>query len=360
MNAEIGVWIVRSEAVQIGQYLAAKLKARFYAPGAVHSTNREQFAGCFREHRQWVLVMATGIAVRYLQGLPSDKRTDPGVVVLDEGCRFAISLLNGHEGGANNLAYRVANLTDAVPVITTATETLKPLIVGIGCRRGITAEQVNSAIKYALGRVERSLSDVREIATLDLKQGEAGLNEWCRQNSIPLRVIARGIVQDRPWVTIPSEWVRKNISVEGVCEPCALLATFRGKLLLPKTPHDGVAVAIVEEAAGVLPGLIGTRSRLIRGSVVGTRSRAIRRRTSGESSAPGMSTRIAQERVICLSRNQLLPNRPRPRRRSRSRSLHADNRSVTRVQECRGRRRGRGRLGRRYIAPGIHAARPHK
>ena len=102
-----GVWIVRSEAEAIGRYLAAGLEARCYAPANNRQpTNREMFAGRFREHRQWVLVMATGIAVRYLQGLPSDKQVDPGVVVLDEGCRFAISLLSGHEGGANKLAYR--------------------------------------------------------------------------------------------------------------------------------------------------------------------------------------------------------------------------------------------------------------
>jgi cobalt-precorrin 5A hydrolase len=246
-----GVWIVRSEAEEIGRYLADKLEARCHAPGNNRQpTNREMFADCFREHRQWVLVMATGIAVRYLQGLPSDKQADPGVVVLDEGCRFAISLLSGHEGGANKLAYRVANLTGAVPVITTATETLKPLVIGIGCRRGVSTEQINSAIECALARVERSLSDVREIATLDLKQDEPGLNEWCQRSGIPLRVIAREIVQHRPWVTARSAWVRENVGVEGVCEPCALLATFRGRLLLPKTGHDGVAVAIVEETPG--------------------------------------------------------------------------------------------------------------
>jgi cobalt-precorrin 5A hydrolase len=243
-----GVWIVRSEAKEIGRYLAAELEAQCYVPGDTRQpTNREMFAGRFREHRQWVLVMATGIAVRYLQGLPSDKQVDPGVVVLDEGCRFAISLLSGHEGGANKLAYRVANLTGAVPVITTATETLKPLVIGIGCRRGVSAEKINSAIECALARAERSLSEVREIATLDLKQDEPGLNEWCQQSGIPLRVIAREIVQHRPWVTARSAWVQENVGVEGVCEPCALLATFRGQLLLPKTRHEGVAVAIVEE-----------------------------------------------------------------------------------------------------------------
>ena len=243
-----GIWIVRSEAEQVGRYLAAKLRARCYAPDSIRQpTNREIFACRFREHRQWVLVMATGIAVRYLQNLPSDKQTDPGVVVLDEGCRFAVSLLSGHEGGANQLAYRVANLTGAVPVITTATEALKPLVIGIGCRRGVTAEQINSAIECALDHVKRSLSGVREVATLDVKQDEPGLNEWCQRSGIPLRIIAREIVQHRPWVTSASEWVRENVGVDGVCEPCALLATFRGQFLLPKTLHDGVAIAIVEE-----------------------------------------------------------------------------------------------------------------
>src|SRR5260363_306911 len=50
-----------------------------------------------------VLVMATGIAVRLLDGLPRNKHSDPAVVVLDEAARYAISLLAGHEGGANRL-----------------------------------------------------------------------------------------------------------------------------------------------------------------------------------------------------------------------------------------------------------------
>jgi cobalt-precorrin 5A hydrolase len=243
-----GIWIVRTEAEQIGRYLADKLEASCYVPRSTRqATNREMFAGRFREHRQWVLVATTGIAVRYLQNLLENKQTDPGVVVLDEGCRFAVSLLSGHEGGANKLAYRVANLTGAVPVITTATETLKPLVIGIGCRRGVTAEQIDSAVACALARVKRWLSSVREVATIDVKQDESGLNEWCQRSGIPLRIIAREIVQHRPWVTAASEWVRESVGVEGVCEPCALLATFRGQLLLPKTLHDGVAIAIVEE-----------------------------------------------------------------------------------------------------------------
>ena len=100
--------------------------------------------------------------------------------MIDEGCRFAVSLLGGHEGGANFLAYRVANLTGAVPVVTTATEALKPLVVGIGCRKGIRADHIDSAVREALLKVSRTQAEIREIATVDLKGEERGLLEWCR------------------------------------------------------------------------------------------------------------------------------------------------------------------------------------
>jgi cobalt-precorrin 5A hydrolase len=259
MKTAIGIWVVRQQGLDIGRYLATRLEGECYAPNEVSaSSNREAFTSRFHEHLQWVLIMTSGIAVRYLQGLLTDKKSDPGVVVVDEGCRFAVSLLSGHEGGANRLAYRVANLVGAVPVITTATETLKPLVIGVGCRRGVSCEQIDSAIDYGLTRIQRSLSEVREIATIDLKQDELGLNEWCDRNGIALRVISRELVQQRPWVTQPSDWVRKSVGVDGVCEACALLATFRGRLLLPKTILDGVTVAIVEESAFASYGATGS------------------------------------------------------------------------------------------------------
>ena len=70
------------------------------------------------------------------------------------------------------------------------------------------------------------------------------------ENGVPLRVISRTLIRERPWVTSASAWCQK-VGVDGVCEPCALLATFRGRLILPKTASNGVAVAIAEEAPGL-------------------------------------------------------------------------------------------------------------
>jgi cobalt-precorrin 5A hydrolase/precorrin-3B C17-methyltransferase len=68
-----------------------------------------------------VLVAATGIAVRVIAPLLSDKHHDPPVVCLDDGGRWAIALAGGHHG-ANALAREVAALVGAEPVVTTATE----------------------------------------------------------------------------------------------------------------------------------------------------------------------------------------------------------------------------------------------
>jgi len=69
-----------------------------------------------------IFIMATGIAVRVLASHISDKRSDPAVVVMDEAGEFAISLLSGHIGGANELARTIGQAIGARPVITTATD----------------------------------------------------------------------------------------------------------------------------------------------------------------------------------------------------------------------------------------------
>lgn len=251
-DGTLGIWVVRDEAERLGRYLQTHLGGKLGGlDREAGETNREAFSASFAGCSQWILVMATGIAVRYLDGLLMHKSVDPGVVVIDEGCRFAIALVGGHEGGANFLAYRVANLIGAIPVVTTATEALKPLIVGIGCRRGVSMQQIDTAITEALSAVSRSKIEIREIATIDLKGNEDAIIQWCEQAGVPLRLIPRSLIQERPWVTKSSPLVYSLFGIEGVCEPCALLGSFKGRLILRKITRNGVAVAIAEEVSGI-------------------------------------------------------------------------------------------------------------
>jgi cobalt-precorrin 5A hydrolase len=246
--SNLGIWLVRPESKAIGELLRDKLGGEVFFPWQNSKEGqKEQFQNIYTTKTAWILVMTTGIAVRFIEGIIQNKLIDPAVVVIDEGCHHAISLLGGHEAGANKLAYAVANVTGATPVITTATEATKSLVVGIGCRKNVSCDQIDSAIRYALG--SRELNEIREVVTIDLKAEEPGLLEFCNRYGLPLRIFSKKQIADRAWVSNPSEWVRENIGVDGVCEPCALLANPQGQLIVPKVAQNGVAVAIVADNA---------------------------------------------------------------------------------------------------------------
>ena len=83
---------------------------------------RQVLQSAFQQHQALICILAAGIVVRELAPLMQNKHTDPAVVVMDAEGKFAVSLLSGHEGGANQLANRLAALTGGQAVITTASD----------------------------------------------------------------------------------------------------------------------------------------------------------------------------------------------------------------------------------------------
>ena len=102
--------------------LADQLQAQVINPRPLGLA--QTLADAWAHYQGVILIMATGIAVRTIAPLLGDKRSDPGVVVLDEAGCFAISLVSGHLGGANALARQVAAITCGQAVITTASDNL--------------------------------------------------------------------------------------------------------------------------------------------------------------------------------------------------------------------------------------------
>lgn len=121
-----------------GARLAARLAAEL--PGEVSRcggevTLTDWTAQRFDTCEALIFVGAAGIAVRAVAPHCKSKVTDPAVVAVDECGHFAVPLLSGHLGGANDLARAIARVCGAVPVITTATDANGLFAVDVWARR---------------------------------------------------------------------------------------------------------------------------------------------------------------------------------------------------------------------------------
>lgn len=298
----------------------------------------------FHKYEGWILLVSLGAVVRMIAPLLKDKKVDPAVVVVDDKARFAISVLSGHLGGANVLTERVANILEAVPVVTTASDVSgtiavdllgrefgwtidgdaqvtpasaavvneepvaliqetgetnwwkrnspvprqiqvtrglqealairpqgynavlwitdrllseheqsispyrvvyrpKSIILGLGCNRGTSLEEIENVVITALQQQELSLKSVAAIATISIKKDEAGLLALSEKYGWPLLAYEAEEL-NRVSIPNPSETVHKFTGAYGVSEPAALIAAGTDHLLLEKTASGNVTIAL--------------------------------------------------------------------------------------------------------------------
>ena len=118
--------------------LAQALSQRGHQAACTRTKNQtaaEWTAAAFDRAQGLIFVGAAGIAVRSIAPWLRHKSRDPAVVVVDEGGQFAIPILSGHLGGANDLAREIAALLGGQAVITTATDVSGEFAVDQWARR---------------------------------------------------------------------------------------------------------------------------------------------------------------------------------------------------------------------------------
>lgn len=201
----------------------------------------------FGRYRGLIYAAPCGVVVRAIAPHLGHKTADPAIVVTDVLGRHAVSLLSGHEGGANDLALHVANLIGAEPVITTTSEARRTVIVGVGCRRGAEAGVLEAAIREALARAAIDLNEVRMIASADVKADEPGLAAAAQALGLPLRFIASDEIRSCMREFTHSSFVEEKVGVPAVAEPAALLAGRRTRLIQPRLIINSISLALVRE-----------------------------------------------------------------------------------------------------------------
>lgn len=268
-----------------------------------------------------LFVSACGIATRAIAPLVCDKFEDPAVVCVDESASFAVSLLSGHVGGANELARRVARACGAQAVVTTATDvngvfavdawakeqglvlldraeakrvsvellegrpvgfasdvpfdgelpsgivigncavgfsvsynaqkrpfahTLRliprTVVVGVGCKRGTSAERILQLVDSCLEEARVAPETVCALASIDVKADEPGLVQAARERGWDARFFSAEQLAAVPGTFSSSAFVQQTVGVDNVCERAACAGG--EQLLLGRRSSDGVTAAL--------------------------------------------------------------------------------------------------------------------
>ncbi|MBQ7723858.1 MAG: cobalamin biosynthesis protein CbiG, partial [Selenomonadaceae bacterium] len=141
-----------SNGRRIAEKISTKVGGQIFAKGKNFTSLADLVAEIFSKFDGLIFICAAGIAVRMIAPHIVSKLSDPAVLVIDERGQNVISLLSGHVGRANELAVEIAQVLEANPVITTATDVAGKFSVdAIASKLGLVPEpkEVIKAINSA-------------------------------------------------------------------------------------------------------------------------------------------------------------------------------------------------------------------
>ena len=246
---KIAVIAVTDSSEETGRFIQKEYRGEADLFRSPKGGLKELTARLWPDYEGLVFIMASGIVLRMIAPLIDNKYEDPAVVTVDDACRFAISTLSGHEGGANFLTWRIAAILGSQPVITTASDTNRRITMGIGCRKGIESKAVEEVVRNVLEEMSLTPEQIRCAVSLDAKKTEEGLIHALDKLEIPLVFLSPSQINRIKLEGIaPSEAAMRHFGIPGVAEPCALItAGPESRLIMKRKKDRGVTIALAEE-----------------------------------------------------------------------------------------------------------------
>ena len=120
------------------------------------------------------------------------------------------------------------------------------LIVGIGCRRGKSYEQLRDFVRETLEELGLRREGVCALASIDVKKEEPGLLSLAAELGVPLVTFSAQQLEEAEldgWTFAESDRVREHVGTGNVCERAAVAAGV-GKILRGKTSGDGMTICV--------------------------------------------------------------------------------------------------------------------
>ena len=120
------------------------------------------------------------------------------------------------------------------------------VILGIGCRKGKSYEELRDYVEEALQELGLCREAVCAVASIDVKKEEPGLISLAADFGVPLLTFSAEELEKAElenWTFAESDRVREHVGTGNVCERAAVSAG-AGKILRGKTAKDGMTICV--------------------------------------------------------------------------------------------------------------------
>ena len=160
------IYITSLEFTQRGRELAGRVKeacGKVSGRELIWKDTENLDEETFRISDAVFFFCAAGIAVRKIAPFVKDKTSDPAVLVMGEDGKYVISLLSGHLGGANVWTREIAQVLEAQPVITTASDVRSmPSLDEWAAKCGLEIDDMKMAKRIAAYLLSRKNPEMRK------------------------------------------------------------------------------------------------------------------------------------------------------------------------------------------------------
>ena len=116
--------------------------------------------------------------------------------------------------------------------------------VGVGCRKGVSAEVFEKFILKQLSQKNIAIQAVERIASIELKKYEPCILSFCDKYKIPFVTFTAEELQSVKGDFLSSDLVKTVTGTDNVCERSAVLASSYGTRILSKTSGNGCTCAL--------------------------------------------------------------------------------------------------------------------
>ena len=117
------------------------------------------------------------------------------------------------------------------------------ITVGIGCRKDISFEAIESSILNILESENYHILALKAMASIDKKANEKGILEFAKKYDLPFNTYSAEELNSLEGDFTKSEFVKSVVEVDNVCERSAIMES-NGKLIRRKDTCDGAGVTV--------------------------------------------------------------------------------------------------------------------